>query len=92
MIFRPSTETFSVMEKLTMSVIARSAFGIDLNAFTDEESRFVKHAENLFNTTLADPEVVLIRKSLRNDLSPFRSLPQHCSIHPQDHGQRTHKP
>lgn len=48
------------MEKLTINIIGRSAFGIELNAFSDEESEFLLYANKLFASNWSEPRSYLM--------------------------------
>ena len=47
-------ELKEVLGKYSMDTIASCAFGVDSQAFTNKESKFVEYAANLFQTTASD--------------------------------------
>uniref|UniRef100_A0A914DF90 Cytochrome P450 n=1 Tax=Acrobeloides nanus TaxID=290746 RepID=A0A914DF90_9BILA len=48
------------MEKLTMNVIARAAFSLEVNAFQGEETEFFKEAKKFFKVNFMDPRLLFM--------------------------------
>jgi len=50
-----------VLSKLTMNIIGRTAFAVDLNSFDEnEKSPFLHYANKMFQVSLTDPLILLI--------------------------------
>ena len=51
------------MGRLTMSVVGRSAFAVDVNTFQNEETDFLKYAKKVFNFTFTHPAIIMMSKT-----------------------------
>ncbi len=52
-------EAKEMMGKFSMDTIASCAFGVDAQAYTNKDSKFVEYASNIFKSTMKDAIKVL---------------------------------
>ena len=60
------------MGRLTMNVVGRSAFAVDVEAFQKEETDFLKFAKKVFNFSFTQPAIIFIGKNSCLDYNCFR--------------------
>ena len=58
-----NTKFSSIMGRLTMSVVGRSAFAVEVDAFQTEETDFLKFAKKVFNFTFTHPAIIFMSKN-----------------------------
>lgn len=47
---------------MTLNIIGRSAFGVEINAFEDEKNPFLTYSKKMFSTRFNDPAVYFMSK------------------------------